>query len=155
MNDAHRAGANRLQNKKSLEPGVWLSARLIIGNHLNSLTDMSNAFSCTKRETMEEANEQMMAQRLRNGVVSRQGNEGDFTFMTKHGLLMGTSEAPRVFSRSFDKIFKRWKLSHHTPPLMMLAAPFAVTVNNLVSPTTCSSKSCCPSTQRIQPKTSS
>ena len=43
-------------------------------SHLNSLTDMSNAFSCTKRETMEEANEQMfkgdlwMAQRLRNGV---------------------------------------------------------------------------------------
>ena len=28
-------------------------------SHLNSLTDMSNAFSCTKRETMEEANEQM------------------------------------------------------------------------------------------------
>ena len=40
-------------------------------SHLNLLTDMSNAFSCTKRETMEEANEQCdfwMAQRLRNGV---------------------------------------------------------------------------------------
>ena len=43
-------------------------------SHLNSLSDMGNIFSCTKRETMEEANEQLfkeslwMAQRLRNGV---------------------------------------------------------------------------------------
>ena len=28
-------------------------------SHLNSITDMNNAFPCTKRETMEEANEQM------------------------------------------------------------------------------------------------
>ena len=40
-------------------------------SHLNSLTDMNNAFACTKRETMEEASEQVfkgdlwMAQRLR------------------------------------------------------------------------------------------
>ena len=50
---------------------------------------------------MEEANEQMfegdpwMAQRLRN--------RAEFTFMLKHGLLTGTSEAPRIFSLSFDK----------------------------------------------------
>ena len=49
-------------------------------SHLNSLTDMSNAFSCTKRETIEEATEQMfkgdfwMAQRQRNGVVFLQGH---------------------------------------------------------------------------------
>ena len=72
-------------------------------SHLNSLTDMNNAFSCTKRETMEEANGQVfkgdpwMAQRLRNGVVFLQGHDGDFTFMVKHGLLMGTSETPRFF----------------------------------------------------------
>ena len=43
-------------------------------SHLNSLTEKSNAFSCTKREMMEEASEQIVkadtwtAQRLRNGV---------------------------------------------------------------------------------------
>ena len=69
--------------------------------HLNSLTDMSNAFSCTKRD---KANEQMfkgdlwMAQRLRNSVVFLQGHDGEFTFMVKHGFLMGTSEVPRIFS---------------------------------------------------------
>ena len=47
-----------------------------------------------------------MAQRLRNGVVY----DGKFTFMVKHGKLMGTSEAPRIFSWSFDKTFKRWKV---------------------------------------------
>ena len=68
-------------------------------SHSNALTDISNAFSCTKRETMEEANEQMfkgdpsMAQRLRNGVVFLQGQDGEFTFMVEHGLLMETSEA--------------------------------------------------------------
>ena len=69
-------------------------------SHLNSLTDMSNAFSCTKRETMEEANEgdSWMAQRSRNGVVFLQGHDGVFTFMVKHGLRMGTSVAPRIFS---------------------------------------------------------
>ena len=97
-------------------------------SHLNSLTDMSNAFSCTKRETMEEANEQMfkgalwMAQRLRNGVVFLHGHDGEFTIMVKHGLLMETPEAPRIFSWAFDKTFKRWKTSHQTPPL---SAPFA------------------------------
>ena len=45
--------------------------------------------------------------------------------MVKHGLLMETSEAPRIFSWSFDKTFKRWKLNHQTQPLMMLAASFA------------------------------
>ena len=57
-------------------------------SYLNSLTDMRNAFSCTKSET---------------------------------------SEAPRIFSWSFDKTFKRWKLNHQTPPHMMLAALFAGT----------------------------
>ena len=94
-------------------------------SHLNSLTDMSNAFSYTKRETLEEANEQMfkgdfwMAQRLRNGMVFLQGHDGEFTFMVKHGLLMETS------SWAFNKTFKRWKTSHQTPPSMMLSAPFA------------------------------
>ena len=73
-------------------------------SHLNSLTDMSNAFFCTK-ETMEEANEQM--------------------FGGKHGLLMEMSEVPRIFSWAFDKTFKRWKTNHQTPPSMMLSAPFA------------------------------
>ena len=100
-------------------------------SHLNSLTDMSNAFSCTKREMIEEANENMfkgdfwMAQRLRNEVVLLQGHDGEFTFMVKHGLLMGTSEAPRIFSWSFDKTFRRWKMNHQTPSSMMLTAPFA------------------------------
>ena len=100
-------------------------------SHLNSLTDMSNAFSCTKRETIEESNEKMfkgdfwIAQRLRNGVVFLQGHDGEFTFMVKHGLLMETAEAPRIFSWSFDKTFKRWKQNHQTPSSMMLTAPFA------------------------------
>ena len=45
--------------------------------------------------------------------------------MVKHGLLMGTSEVPRIFSWSFDKTTKRWKLEHQTPPSMMLSATFA------------------------------
>ena len=103
----------------------------MVKSHLNSLTDMSNAFSCAKRETIEDANEQMfkgdpwMAQSLRNGVVFLQGRDGEFTFMVKHGLLMETSEAPRIVSWFFDRTFKRWKLNHQTQPLMMLAAPFA------------------------------
>ena len=40
------------------------------------------------------------------------------------GLVMETSEALRIFSWAFDKIFKCWKLSHQTPPSMMLSAPF-------------------------------
>ena len=93
-------------------------------SHLNSRTDMSNASSSRKRETMEEESEQMfkgdpwMAQRLRNGVVFLQEHDGKF-IVVKRGLLMVTSEAPRIFSWSFDKTFKRCK------PLMMLAAPFA------------------------------
>ena len=90
-------------------------------SHLNSLTDMSNAFSCTKRETMEEANEQMfkgdlwMAQRLRNGVFFCRDTTENSTFMVKHGSLMETSEAPRILSWAYDKTFERWKLSHQTP----------------------------------------
>ena len=38
-----------------------------------------------------------------------------------HGDVGGTTD----FSWSFDKTFKRWKMNHQTPPLMMLAAPFA------------------------------
>ena len=45
--------------------------------------------------------------------------------MVKHGLLMETSEAPRIVSWFFDRTFKRWKLIHQTQPLMMLAARFA------------------------------
>ena len=58
---------------------------------------------------MEVANEQSlkgdfwMAQRLRNGVVSLQRHDGEFTFTAKHGLLMGTSEAPSIFSWSFER----------------------------------------------------
>ena len=66
-----------------------------------------------------------MAQRLRNGVVFLQVHDGEFTCMVKQGLLMGTSEAPRIFSWSFNKTFKRWKVNHQTPPIVMLAAPFA------------------------------
>ena len=52
---------------------------------------------------MEEANEQIfkgdlwVAQRLRNVVGFSPGTGGEFTFMVKHGLLMSTSEAPRIF----------------------------------------------------------
>ena len=62
---------------------------------------------------------------LRNGVVFLQGHDGEFTFMAKHGLLRGTSEAPRIFSLSFDWAFKHWKLDHQTAPSMMFRAPFA------------------------------
>ena len=46
-------------------------------------------------------------------------------FIVEHGLLVETSEAPRIFSWSFGKAFKRWKLNHQTPPIMMLVSPFA------------------------------
>ena len=80
---------------------------------------------------MEVAKEQMfkrdlwMAQRLRNGVFVCRGHDGEFTFMVKHGLLMGTSAAPRIFSWGFDKTFERWKMSHQTPSSTMLSAPSA------------------------------
>ena len=96
-------------------------------SHLNSLTDMSNAFSCTKRETMEEPTNKCSRETsgwLRDcemEVVFLQGHDGEFTFMVKHGLLMGTSEAPRIFSWGFDKTFRRWKMSHQTPLSMMLS----------------------------------
>ena len=60
---------------------------------------------------MEEANAHMfkgdlwMAQILRNGMFFLQGHDGEFTFMVKHGLLMGTSETPRIFYWTFDKTF--------------------------------------------------
>ena len=38
------------------------------------------------------------------------GTRREFTFMVKHGLLMCTSEAPRIFSWSFDKTSERWRL---------------------------------------------
>ena len=74
-------------------------------SHLNSLTDMSNAFSCTSKGILELANEHMfkgdfwMAQRLRSGVVFLQLHDEEFTFMVKHGLFMGTS----YFSCFFNK----------------------------------------------------
>ena len=52
------------------QPYVGWHLTTMENSHLNSLTDMSDAFSSTKRETMEEASEQMfkgdpwMAQRL-------------------------------------------------------------------------------------------
>ena len=73
-------------------------------SHLNSLTDMNNAFACTKRETMEEASEQVfkgdlwMAQRLRKGAGFLQGHDGEFTVIVKHGSLLVTSGVPRIFS---------------------------------------------------------
>ena len=45
------------------------------------------------------------------------------SFMVKHGLLMGTSEAPRIFSWSCDKTFKRWKSTNQTSLLMLLSVP--------------------------------
>ena len=66
------------------------------------------------------ANEQMfkgdfwMAQRLRNGVVSLQGHDGEFTVVEKHGLIMGISELPRIFS-------SRRYIAWHVP--VVLEAP--------------------------------
>ena len=80
--------------------------------------------------------------------------------MVKHGLLMGTSEAPRIFSWAFDKAIKRWKMSHQTPPSVMLSAPFTgmegskVDGSGVASRTTCSSRTSYQTTQRNQRKTS-
>ena len=63
----------------------------------------------------------------RSGFI--QGHDGEFTFMVKHGLPMETSEAPRIFSWAFDKTFKRWKMSHQTPPSMMFTALRGSTVD--------------------------
>ena len=62
-----------------------------------------------------------MAQRLRNGVVFLQGHDGEFTFLVKNGLLMET----HILSWSFEKTFKRSKLTHQTSPTITLSAPFA------------------------------
>ena len=62
-----------------------------------------------------------MAQRLRNGVVFLQGHDGEFTFLVENGLLLET----HMLSFSFEKTFKRSKLTHQTSPTTTLSAPFA------------------------------
>ena len=100
-----------------------------------------------------------MAVRLRNAVIIPERHGGEFTFMVKHGLLMGTSEAPRIFSWSFDKTFKRWRSTHQTSPSMMLSAPFAgmggTQVDASWSGCEDDPKMCYLTTRRSQPKTSS
>ena len=81
--------------------------------HLNLFTDVSNESSCTKREMIEEANEQMFVgisgwhRDYETQWSFLQGHDREFNFVVKHELLMGTSEAPRFFTWSFDKTFKR------------------------------------------------
>ena len=74
-------------------------------SHLDSLTDMSKAFLVHKERFFF------------------QGHDGEFTCMVKHGLLLGRLRHHAFFSWAFDKTFKRGKMSHQTPPSMMLSAP--------------------------------
>ena len=95
-------------------------------SHMNSLTDMSNALSCTKREIRRRQTSKCSSET--SGwprVVILHGHDGEITFMVKQLLLMEKSEAPRIFSWAFDKTCKRWKMSHQTPPSMMPSASFA------------------------------
>ena len=81
-------------------------------SRLGSLTDMSNAFSCKRwrRQTNKCSRESSGWHRdCETECFFLQGHDGEFTFMVKHGLLMGTSEAPRIFSWAFDKTFKRFE----------------------------------------------
>ena len=53
---------------------------------------------------------------LRSGLAFLQGREGKVTFVVHQGLLMGTSEAPRLSSLSFDRTFARWMKSAQRRP---------------------------------------
>ena len=121
----------------------------------DSLTDMSNAFACTKRETMEEANEPMfkgdpwMAQRLRSGVVFLQGTRRRVLLsLWKHEFLMVTSEAPRIFSRSFDRGLQTMEIEHCRHPSQGWKE--RKRFKQRLCRRSYSSKMCCPITQRIK-----
>ena len=89
-------------------------------SHLDSLTEMSNAFSCTpankcSRETSGWRRDyktewSFCKDSMENSLVTR-------------GLVKGTSEAPRIFSWSSSD--GPWKSDHQTSPSMILSAPFA------------------------------
>ena len=91
-----------------------------------------------------------MAQRLRNGVVFLQGHDGEFTFLVKNGLLMET----HMSSWSFEKTFKRSKLTHQTSRpsccrhLSQRWTERNWAVHRAALPATYLSKMCFPITQR-------
>ena len=133
MNTSRLTGTASSEDEGGMLAQRWMGWPLsaMEQSHLNSLTDMSNAFSCTQRKMTEAANEQLFkgdlrtAQRSRHGVVFLQGRDGEFTFMVKHGLLVEISVTPRISSWSSDKTFRRWTLTHQTSPSIMLSKFFA------------------------------
>ena len=124
-----RPPTNNNKTQTSLEPNVFSATGVII--HLESYISGKIPSEVAHRHE----------QRL---LVHKEGNDGggkranvqgrslDGTETTKRsGLFAGTRWRNHVHGEAwsahgaFDKTFKRWKLSHQTPPSMMLSAPFA------------------------------
>ena len=93
-------------------------------SHLNSLTDMSNAFSCTWEKNEQMFKGPMDVQRLRMvWSSSRDTTESSPSWCnmdcswgrrSRHGFFHGLSTRPS----------KDWKLNHQTSPITILAALF-------------------------------
>ena len=85
-------------------------------SHLNSITDMSNAFSCTKKETLEERTKvqgrPMDGAEVRKPSGLPSGTRWRVHLHVKRGLLW-TSEA-----------LENMEVEPPNPPIMMKAAPF-------------------------------
>ena len=105
-------------------------------DHINELMDMSNAFCCTDRRAMcnsidvlfRERDRLLMKERTSNSVVYIwvAGEDDPVTCVPQHGGLMGTSEAPTLFNKSFEQAVEAWR---HTPGItderMLWQSPLA------------------------------
>ena len=104
--------------------------------HITDLLDLSNAFMCTKRSTMNESIEvlfvendvDIMLDRTANFLIYLSTEGKDICFVAKNGGLMGTTEAPPIFATSFDKPLSKW-LAKPTvsAPELVLTSPIAET----------------------------
>ena len=91
---------------------------------------MSNAFCCSQRPELYESIEamvapedhQLMRERVANNFVYIQVNSDEkVAVLPQHGGLQGTTEAPRLFVKSFEKPIKGWADSRSiTSPSTML-----------------------------------
>ena len=94
-------------------------------SHLNSRTDMSNAFSCTTRETMEEANEHMFKgdPRMAQGTWTARGDVGgatDIFMVLRQDLQTTEAEPPDSTAHDAGGIFRRNERNESGRPMERL-----------------------------------
>ena len=112
---------------------------------MNSFKDMKNAFACTEPEERdtsldeivpadEKAGESMHAHsyghhalfrsRMKNSIVELVGEDGTIHTMPKFGNIIGSSEGPKFFSRSFNRCVKKWWWAcRHLTPVISITNP--------------------------------